>query len=99
MVEPLFNVPQFKVFCHLPFSLNDPKSLNPSVKFSPVKIFLSLVFKSAAPQENLKWRFQCTNDNFMFCFWPLILVSIYFCHCYSGVGGSGFSELDQASDH
>lgn len=41
-----FNI-QFKVFPHL--------TLNLSIKFLPLKISFSLVFRLALPQRNLKW--------------------------------------------
>jgi hypothetical protein len=59
-VELLFNVPQFKVFLHLTFKYNDPRSTI-LVTFPPFKIFLSLVFKSSASQRNVKWRFHDTD--------------------------------------
>jgi hypothetical protein len=42
-----FNVPQFKVFCHMIFSSSVPKF---TVKFPPFNQFLCLMFKSTASQ-------------------------------------------------
>lgn len=58
--EPSFNVPQFKVFLHLKFNFNDPKSTT-ELHFQHFKIFLSLVFKSSVSQGNIKWRFHDTD--------------------------------------
>jgi hypothetical protein len=49
-MEPLFNVPRFKVFPHLTLRSQINKL---GVKVPPFKVFLSLVFKSTVLQMNL----------------------------------------------
>lgn len=36
------------------FNFNDPKTINLSNKFCPLKIFVNLMFKSTNPQRNLR---------------------------------------------
>lgn len=55
--QPPFNVPQFTILPLLTFHFYDPKSLISVLNFPHFKVFLSLEFKSATLQGNLKWRF------------------------------------------
>lgn len=45
------------VFLHLTINLNEPKANNVSVKLPSFTTFFSLVFKSSAPQRNMKHEF------------------------------------------
>lgn len=53
-VEPLFMVPRFKVFCHLTFTINDPKSIESvlnclHLRFAPVSCSNPLLLNMHIP--------------------------------------------------
>jgi hypothetical protein len=57
-MEPDYNVCWLKTFPHLIFNFIDLKSTI-SVKFPPLKIFVSLLFTLTALQKNIKWGLHC----------------------------------------
>jgi hypothetical protein len=55
--QPPFNVPRFEDFPHLTFNFNDL-----TVKYSPLKIYLRLVYEPISSQIILKWGSTAINN-------------------------------------
>lgn len=54
-----FNVPQFKVFCHMILDSSVPKSVISLLDFLHLRFLLYLMFKSPASERNFRCGFYC----------------------------------------